>query len=304
VSLTCFVRAQNLVPNGDFELYSTCPTDLDINKSIGWYNSVLSPDYYNSCAGSVPSTGLGYQQDCCGGNGFVGLFGITGDGMGQPVDREFIGIQLTDTLMAGHKYIAHMYVNKSNSFDYAIASLGMLFTDTAIILPSSQGYFTAVPQVINTMVVTDTANWVLIEDTLLAQGNERFLTIGNFNTTAQSDTINVGGNGPTGINSYYFIDHVEVYDISVTAGETIKTPPTIKIFPNPVMNSGSLSISTQEKISSVKIYSATGSQIEIQIISSTETSTIVNLLKAVNGLYSVLITLTDGQSFFYKVVVD
>jgi hypothetical protein len=224
--------------------------------------------------------------------------------MGQPVDREFIGIQLTDTLMAGHKYIAHMYVNKSNSFDYAIASLGMLFTDTAIILPSSQGYFTAVPQVINTMVVTDTANWVLIEDTLLAQGNERFLTIGNFNTTAQSDTINVGGNGPTGINSYYFIDHVEVYDISVTAGETIKTPPTIKIFPNPVMNSGSLSISTQEKISSVKIYSATGSQIEIQIISSTETSTIVNLLKAVNGLYSVLITLTDGQSFFYKVVVD
>ena len=66
-------KAQNLVPNGDFETYSLCPTALgQITRASGWHVSSLTPDYYNSCAGFgnnvyVPRNEIGYQKDCCGG---------------------------------------------------------------------------------------------------------------------------------------------------------------------------------------------------------------------------------------------
>ena|ERR1700739_5119654 len=71
------LEAQNLVYNGYFEVYSTCPNNISqINYATGWINadSGSSPDYYNTCASigsevDVPYTVFGYQPDCCGGGG-------------------------------------------------------------------------------------------------------------------------------------------------------------------------------------------------------------------------------------------
>src|SRR6185312_1811979 len=135
-------------------------------------------------------------------------------------DREYSYTKLIDTLKVGHKYLASMYVSKTNLFDYAVATIGMLFTDTIISLPWPQGFINANPQVKNTMVLADTVNWMLIQDTIIATGNEVYLTIGNFNTNGTSDTVKLGNNGLD--YAYYYIDGVSVYDVATLGVNEIK----------------------------------------------------------------------------------
>src|SRR6185312_367622 len=134
------LKAQNLVYNGYFEIHDTCPNNASqITYANGWHVAALSPDYYNACASptlgvSVPNTDFGYQPDCCGGGGYIGgyMFDKTA---ANNSDREYSYTKLIDTLKVGHKYLASMYVSKTNLFDYAVATIGMLFTDTIISLP-------------------------------------------------------------------------------------------------------------------------------------------------------------------------
>ena len=218
------VKAQNLVPNGNFDIYSTCPTaksspgNMAINFANGWHAAASTPDYYNSCATinstvNVPYAAYGYQQDCCGGNGFVGgsmlsRFANNND------DREYIYTKLYDTLKIGYKYLVSMYVSRADGWDYSIATMGMLFTDTVIILPYPQSYINAVPQVKSTSMLSDTLNWMLVQDTITAISQETYLTIGNFNTSATCDSVRVGGNGSYANFANYYIDGVSVYEIN------------------------------------------------------------------------------------------
>jgi hypothetical protein len=74
------VRAQNFVPNGDFEILDTCPNNqFQITYAVGWLNAGGTPDYYNACANfstgfSTPNNALDYQQDCKNGNGYAGIY--------------------------------------------------------------------------------------------------------------------------------------------------------------------------------------------------------------------------------------
>lgn len=97
--------------------------------------------------------------------------------------RECIGIRLFDTLKIEHRYLCSMYVNRCNSFNYYLATIGMLFTDTLIDLPHpAQGpLLLASPQIRNNIPLKDTVNWVLVQDTFIPTGNKVYLTIGNFN---------------------------------------------------------------------------------------------------------------------------
>ena len=195
------------------------PNSQQITYATGWFVSGGSPDYWNACSNGMYNT-MGYQQDCCGGHAYAGEYEIASiNTPGDDIGREYIGTKLTDTLEAGHKYLANMYVNRSNEWNYSIATMGILFTDTAIILPNPQkgALIQANPQIKNEIPLTDTANWVLVQDTFMAVGNETYLTIGNFNNTATSDTLmSPGGFGTWGAfgSAYYYIDGVSVYDVT------------------------------------------------------------------------------------------
>ncbi len=226
LSLGINTKAQNLVTNGYFEIYSPCPTarsspgNLQLNYATGWLTAASTPDYYNTCASigttvNVPYAHCGYQQDCCGGMGFAG--GIMLDINSPNYDLEYIYTKLTDTLKVGHKYLASMYVSRADGFDYAITTIGMLFTDTAIVLPYPQSFINANPQVKNTTLLADTVNWLLVQDTISVGGNETYLTIGDFNTNATCGGMLVGGNGTYSNFAYYYIDGVSVYDITGSA---------------------------------------------------------------------------------------
>jgi hypothetical protein len=221
LSLYKIVQAQNLVPNGDFEIHDTCPSNYSqISRAIGWKSALQTPDYYNSCATYsdllVPYNQRGYQQDYHNGQGYSGIAVFDNDAS-NGYARECMQIKLTDTLKHNKRYIASMYASRSNNLDYAIASIGILFTDTAINLGTTQGIIYANPQINNGVLLSDTLNWMLIQDTFIVSGNETYLTIGNFNTTATSDTVNTYGNWNSLVNgAYYYIDGVSVYEIDGT----------------------------------------------------------------------------------------
>ena len=60
--------AQQLVPNGGLEQFSTCPDAMgQVDRAIGWAQPTLgSTDYFNACQGapytmSVPANLMGHQ---------------------------------------------------------------------------------------------------------------------------------------------------------------------------------------------------------------------------------------------------
>jgi hypothetical protein len=243
LSLGFYTKAQNLVNNGGFEIYSQCPNGTaEFNYVTNWIIAGGTPDYFNACVGvganiDVPYSEFGYQQDCCGGEGYAGIYVFNKP---FPNDaREYIQLQLNDTLRVGKKYIASMYVSKVDGYDYAIASMGMLFTDTLIHAPTSANFINANPQVKNITLLSDTLNWTLIQDTITAIGGELYLTIGNFSFDSLSDTAKVGGNGTFFGAAYYYIDGVSVYDLE-TVGIKQNKNIEINIYPNP--NNGSMTL--------------------------------------------------------------
>ncbi|HXU28595.1 MAG TPA: T9SS type A sorting domain-containing protein, partial [Bacteroidia bacterium] len=253
----------NLVSNGNFEIYSQCPNNASqITYATGWHNAALTPDYFNACSPTsvgtnVPNAGFGYQPDCCGGGGYAGIYVLyisTANNDG----REYMYTKLIDTLKSGHKYLASMYVSNTSFFNYAIATVGMLFTDTAIALVSPQSFINANPQVKNNTLLADTVNWMLIQDTITAIGNEIYLTLGNFNTSVTCDSVKIFS---TGVDAaYYYIDGVSVYDVATIGIEQNKNNAEVNVYPNPAQNNFTIEVSNNQK-QSISIFDVNGKQV-------------------------------------------
>jgi hypothetical protein len=70
--------AQNLVPNGDFNI-SNCPTDWhQLGAAIGWYSPTIgTTDHFHRCGknrATVPSNIAGYQEPFIG-DGYADFVG-------------------------------------------------------------------------------------------------------------------------------------------------------------------------------------------------------------------------------------
>ncbi|MBI4645637.1 MAG: T9SS type A sorting domain-containing protein [Bacteroidia bacterium] len=77
--------------------------------------------------------------------------------------------------------------------------------------------------------------WSKISGIFIAQGGEKYITIGNFNPdTINADTIFVGGGHPTWMCAYYYIDEVLVMlDTTTHVNLSESKLSQIKIYPNP-----------------------------------------------------------------------
>ena len=199
----------NLVPNPSFETYSTCPDNFtQINYATGWYSaSGGTPDYFNACQTifnfGVPSNAFGFQM-AQEGNGYAGVyvFGIT-----PAPAREYIQIQLLDTMQADKPYCVSFYVNRSNTATIAITQIGAFISTNAV---SSGGYLPLpyVPQIISPVgyYLNDTLNWMKISGIYIAIGGEKYITIGNYKDEVSTDTMQTGNAS----GGYYYIDNVSV----------------------------------------------------------------------------------------------
>ena len=227
---------QNLVVNGDFEEYSSCPQSesyplqnpKEIEKCIGWKPATFgTSDYFNTCATnpiiSVPTNALGEQQPFNGAGYLGGLFASYGGGAGDDgysgiMWWEYIQGHLTIPLEQGHMYKFSMEISLSDGSDLMITEMGVYFSNSPISSPNTAALNIS-PQCVfyEPNYFRDTLNWIHLETYFMASGGEKYLTIGNFRDDQTTDTLRRYDLSPQGLNpfmTYFYIDHVELTDQS------------------------------------------------------------------------------------------
>lgn len=220
------ISQNNLVPNSSFELSNNYP--LGGSGVIGlqfapyntdvfdWYNpNTASPDYYSSV--NYP-----YLQNYTlpGNTGFVG---IATYGVNQPVQytnaREYISCHLLDTLVENDFYFVSFFTRVNFVYTrFASNNLGVHFSDTAM-HSNDWFYFDVDAQVkyFNNEIIEDTAQWTLISGIYQAYGGEQFLTLGNFNSDAETAQGMEYLDGQIW-QTYFLIDEVSVIPLDSIPG--------------------------------------------------------------------------------------
>ncbi len=226
----------NLVPNGSFEEYYSCPTGNDngdgqFQKCKYWEKpNYATSDYFNSCAlisswVSVPSNFVGYQL-AYDGNAYIGLVLYT---KGQNIAAEYGQCKLNSPLKPCYKYVFTMSVSLSDYSAFAISSIGMRVDvnplKKELNAPDQYDAFDLPPTVGASSFITDTTSWVKISGEFVAQGGESYLTIGRFidtlnysNSNFPVMSVNCDSCFAIDDQAYYYIDSVQLIEIGPVTG--------------------------------------------------------------------------------------
>lgn len=192
------VVAQELIPNGSFEKYRTCPRqDNLLDEATPWYNpNLASPDFYHGCFPTVqmelpPRTGQGLAR----------LFMDQGW-------AEYLATPLKKPLDANEAYFFEMYISSGTPNRYPAQSFGAYFTDRPLKATDKGLLATTSPiQVVDNQKLTQVFKWEPVSGCFVAKGGENYLTIGNFNKL------------PAFLAYYYlFIDDVSLLPITLNLG--------------------------------------------------------------------------------------
>ena len=221
LSKCCYCQ-YNLVPNYSFEDSVICPYENPlVSDSLPkpWYIPSNFQDgyYYNGCStlfnASVPNnTVYGYPnfQYAKTGNGYGGF-----DAINPPDNRSYLQIKLKDSLLLNHCYYCEFWISTPNPNNKASNNIAMWLTKTAIYSdtianPFGNDLIPGNPQIFNysNPIITDTINWVKVSSIYVAQGGEKFTTIGNFKNDINT-VVKIISTGGTNIISY-LVDDVSV----------------------------------------------------------------------------------------------
>ena len=281
---------QNLVPNGDFEQYSGCPTaPQQIDSLLFWFNPSISPsgtpDYFNQCSNpsivGVPDNAYGFQQGHSG-SGYcgIGLFPTNGPFANW---REYIEVPLLSPLTSSQCYHFEMFVSLANSCTVTTDDIGVYFSNTAISGVNNSLPLPYTPQIINsTGFFTDTLNWTLVSGNYTAIGGENFLLIGNFKNDFNTDTLHLNiNNGPW---IFVYIDDVSL--TLCTGIEEQNAHSETKIYPNPFTDKLNITLKRNELVE-VNLYDVTSRKIFNQsfTIPIAIGTTTINTEQLAKGIY-------------------
>ncbi len=313
--LICFVflfnaRTQNLVPNGSFEEYYSCPTANDLNDGqfelckYWWKPTMGTSDYFNRCNNGsvgVPNNFWGYQEPYDG-DGYVGL-GLIGWYLssGNYLGNEYAQAKLIRPLKPCVEYHFEMKVNLANYSRYAFGRIGALFTNSSIHL-NSDSAITSSPQIFNQEgIISDTAQWTAVSGNFIALGNEQYITIGYFFNNVKNDTMSF--QEPIGFDDqgygYYYIDDVILIEVGVIEQCEYSIPNVITANNDGVNDAIDFSVFNK---GSVSIYNRWGN-----VVFTNENDTIWNgtdLLgqKLVDGVYFYIVKGQKDKNGFIHLI--
>jgi len=221
----CRLNAQNLVPNGSFEILTKrCPKRFTtIREGIlkSWFSpNNSSPDFFNICAldefSSVPENIFIDSLYPKSGNGYAGLVLYNGH---MPKHREYISVQLIEPMLQDSIYSISFFVSPSNRYISTVA-----YSSNAIGLVFSQEKLYAKPlmqikrkpslEVPPAFFMKKSGIWYEINTTYKALGGEMYLTIGSFRKEKDMQMQILDGQKVTKLNYlpfvYIFIDDIQV----------------------------------------------------------------------------------------------
>ena len=280
------------MPNPSFEQYDTCPnTGGQLYYVLNWINPLIhsSPDYFNVCGSpnvSVPNNIYG-NEPARTGDAYCAI--VTGIYAPNPVannGREYLQVELQDTMVTGVNYCIRFYVSACDSMQYISNNIGIYFSNSQI---QDSCYFCILqylPQFENPMTnnLNSRNGWTEVSGSYQALGGERFMTIGNFRDS-NATTLTYTGWGLTlnfSYHSLYYVDDVLVTPCdSLTAINEVNFHDESVLFPNPFSDKINITTKTNEKLE-VILYDVVSRKILNQ---SFTTSTTINTEQLAKGIY-------------------
>ncbi len=228
--------SQNLVLNPSFEDTKLC-TDMisSFDHFVKHWSTPTSgsTDLFNSCSNSKVSIPNNYNgnQSPKSGDKYAGFY-LYSDGN----YREYIQGKLSELLEEGVSYTFSFYISLAETSDFAIKDISLLFSDAKLntytekVFSSKQLKKAKIKnytfhQFNNSQFYDDTEGWTLLSLKFIAKGNERFFSIGNFNTNSKTKKQLVSEKNRFNM-AYYYIDSVSLEKAETNNQYTdIITPP-------------------------------------------------------------------------------
>ena len=232
--------AQNLVPNGSFEEYITCPWALaQVDSCVGWRTWYWTPDYFHSCSKSnlngvpqnivvnlLPSHGEAY----CG---FIATL-LTGD------YSEILSAELSQELVVGVPVYVSLQLavgGGGSQLDHihTCDKVGVRFTTTE----QHWLFTTQLPDYAHLVLsdpIENIGEWTTLSGTFVPDSAYRYISIGRFHTWDSLQFVEVNPDGTTP-GAYFLVDEVCVannpMDCTFPQGIGLSGIGRFDAFPNP-----------------------------------------------------------------------
>lgn len=225
---TFAINAQtgNLVRNPGFEsnspnIITTWLKENPVGTELvnGWKTpSLATPDYYNS------------DQSTC--DGFPVATARTGTGRGAIICgmqtqlpgvknyKEYLQGELISPLVAGKEYAVSFWTTLDCASPQTSTGIGVYFSNERITQQTKER-LPVKPQVISYEKITYEDGWTLVSGNFIAQGGEKFITIGSYTDTTVVSLQSLGSKPVTFIASPHIGMHVYFYvdDVCVSLAE-------------------------------------------------------------------------------------
>jgi len=231
------IKAQNLVPNSTFSLFSSCPFARgQIFLAEPWYSpNGKTTDFIHSCGlpgfTGAPSSRWGYEAPARG-SGYAGIRTWLTPSLlfvGENY-REYLAVALTKPLEEGEDYFVSFKVSVADSAQFITDDIGLAFYDTVLphrdvleldpVIENQQGRF-----------INNTVGWFELSGFYRAEGWERHLVIGNFKYNQNTSIQSRFGFEDLEPSTYFFVDDVIVEPCAARFPDTLITASDSAICP-------------------------------------------------------------------------
>jgi gliding motility-associated-like protein len=203
---------ENLILNGELDGGS----NANFFGMENWERFEGTPDAYTPANnwGSETTTNNSTPHS---GTGFIGFYqyGYWGGQMDW-YEREYIMAETNYPLEAGKVYQMEYWVKPVSvdivGISYAIDQIGALFT-AEVPIHDEQNIFPQVPQVDNGgTILNDLSQWTQVSGCFVAEGGERYVTMGNFQRDEETTTLPLPGAMQPSL-AYYLLDAVSLVEV-------------------------------------------------------------------------------------------
>ena len=290
---------QNYIQDGSFEDTIECPNaGLSLSK---WYRpSGGSSDLFCSCRPPDSLLGWPYQnklafnQDC-----FTGLVLYYDQ---SPNFREYIESEMLQSLDSGSKYCVTLFTIHSTQSNYTIKNFHIGFRNDSTKQQNSEILKVDTFYRFETNIIKDSVNWTKIELEFIANGTEKYLSIGNFDSIQNViyDDYNAITNPPYLSNSsYYFFDLIT---LEKCVDPEVSPEPHYSIYPNPSSGGNIYIDKYADTTAQITLYNALGQQVGVRNLPARAYKGVV-FEQLANGVYVVVYVTASGYREEKKVVV-
>jgi len=243
------------IADPSFEDYDTCnsPGQLNLNS---WYSPTYgTPDNYTYTCYTPKDIYLESSKTPYDYNGFIGL--IIYDSLG-PNSSEFIETSLINPLVQGKEYCISLFAVASSRSNFNLSNIHIGFREDSVFQGMAGKLVVDTFYRLLSTPLKDTVNWTKLSTRFIANGNEKYLSIGNFDPPINLDIFSYNSQYiPPYLYrwAYYFFDMITLEECPPEPVEHFL------VYPNP-SSGGSVYLSNYaDTVATVTLFNSLGQRI-------------------------------------------